>query len=58
MVGGQIYTIKNLDRNIEGLKIQTNCPDILNENLYDSVYDIIAIFFTRYGFITISVEKA
>ena len=58
MVGGQTYTIKNLGRSIEKLKVQTDYPDISNENLYDFVYDTIATFLTRCGSITTPVEKA
>ena len=58
MVGGQTYTMGNLGRSIEGLKVQADCPDISNENLYDSVYDTMATFLTRCGPITTPVEKA
>lgn len=57
-VGGQIYTAGIFGRTIEGLKVQEDCPDISNEDLYDSVYLTIARLLKGCSPLTTSIEKA
>ncbi|KAI9855657.1 MAG: hypothetical protein M1813_009703 [Trichoglossum hirsutum] len=57
-VGGQLYTVGNLGRSIEGLKMQEDYPDISNEDLHSSVYGTLASILRECGAVTTSIDKA
>ena len=57
-VKGQVYLIGNLAQSIDGLRVQEQASNTLNEDLNESVYKTLAKILREYNSIIDRIEKA